>query len=192
MHDTLLIKLKAAKAFLSLTLLIILTACSAMAYHTNTDLANSADELKLVQAIDDETTNLSSIAAIEAAAADNQHEHYESAQRMLARIDNYRSDADELINTFLRGNYEVPLDPVPAFITDISIDLTKHKIFKHRLGMEMEKHYKQLESDSISKLEKIQRGQLKISKSPDIQASHFRTNKKKSDRVWNDDLLDRY
>ncbi len=180
------------KHLFNLLLLLIVTAFSAMAYHTNTDLANASDERLIVQSVDDERTNLATIKAVEEAAADDQHDHYEAAQKMLSIIESKRADSDELINTYMRGSHQVPLDPVPPYITDISVDLTKHKIFKRRMGADMDKNYRLLESDAISKLEKIQRGTIKISESPDVGASHFRTNKKKSDKVWTDDLLDRY
>jgi len=180
------------KHLFNLVLVLILTAFSAMAYHTNTDLANSSDERLIVQSVDDERTNLPTIKAVEAAAADDQHEHYEAAQKMLSIIESKRDDSDEMINTYMRGTHPVPLNPVPAYITDISVDLTKHKIIKRRMGADMDKNYRLLESDAISKLEKIQQGKIKVSDSPDVGAGHIKTNKKKSDKIWTDDLLGRY
>lgn len=163
-----------------------------MAYSTNSDLANASDELQIVQCVDDAKTNLTTIADVEAAAADSQHEHYQAAGKMIDRIDEARSNADELINTFLRGRFDVPLDPVPAFIADISNDLTKHNIYKRRLGSDMSKEQKELKDDSVSMLLKVQQGKLEISESPKVGAGHFKTNKKASDKVWGKDTLDRY
>lgn len=163
-----------------------------MAYSTNTALANSSDETQIVQCVDDENTGLQTITAIEASAADEQDEHYDAAVKMLDRIESARSDADELINTFLRGRYDVPIDPVPAFIADLSEDLTRHSVYKRRMGINMPDDVKKLKSDSISMLEKIQRGTIKISEKPDVQAGQMKTNKTKADKVWDKDTLDRY
>ena len=164
----------------------------AMAYSTNTDLGLSFDGLQIVQCVDDNQTNLTTINDVEAAAADSRHQFNAEAIDMLNRIDKARTDADELINTFLRGRHEVPLETVPGFIAELSNDLTRHNLYKRRMGLNMPDDAKELKGHAMALLLKIQRGTLKISDSPNVDAGHFKTNKTGRDRLFKNNLLDRF
>lgn len=163
-----------------------------MAYSTNSDLVDEANEKDIVQCVDDAATGLETIDAVESAAADDQHEYHEEAGKMLNRIEKARSDADELINTFLRSRHDIPLNPVPDFVADLSNDLTIHNIYKRRMALDMPEEVKDMKEQALEVLTKVQRGERQISDSPNVQADQIKTNKSSSDRVFDDDTLDKY
>ncbi len=177
---------------LNFLLFFTLITFSTMAYSTNTDLAHASDELQIVQLVDDEQTGFTTIAEIQAAAGDPQDPNQAEAQAMLERIDRAGADADELIDTFLRTQYEVPIDPVPGMIRSLSVDLRIHNLYQRRMRDNMPDNILALEKRALAKLEKIQKGVIKITEAPDVASVQIATNKKASDKLFTDDLLDRF
>jgi len=163
-----------------------------MPYATNAELVTATDELQVIQLLDDDQAGFTTLADVEAAAADQQDPKQAEAQRMLDRLERARSDADELIDTFLRTQYEVPINPVPGIIESVAIDLRIHNLYQRRMRSDMPDNIAALEKRAVATLEKIQRGVIKITESPDIAAGQIATNKKASDKLFNDDLLNRF
>src|SRR6056297_1812094 len=108
-----------------------------MPYATNAELVTASDELQIIQLLDDDQAGFTTLADVEAAAADQQDPKQAEAQRMLDRLERAGSDADELIDTFLRTQYEVPIDTVPGIIESVAIDLRIHNLYQRRMRSDM-------------------------------------------------------
>lgn len=175
-----------------LCLMLLFVTSTTMAYSTNTDLLNSSDERTIVQLVDDENAGFSTIAEIQSAAADAQHENYEAAVRSLERIESTREDADQYIDSFLRAHYEVPLDPVPGLIRTLSVNLHKYNLYERRDVINTPDNIIDLEKKATNRLKMIQAGTIKIQEQPDVGSGQIAVNKQKSDKMFPDDLLDRY
>jgi phage gp36-like protein len=67
------------------------------------------------------------------------------------------ADADAEINAYLYGKYTIPLDPVPAIITKISVDLTIYRLSGRR-GLPIADDRKAHYEESIRLLRDIQKG----------------------------------
>lgn len=171
-------------------LLITFIFSTTMAYSTNTDLAESNDEYSLVQLVDDANTGLDSFELVEQTAVDPQDQLQAEAQRMLTRTSRARADADELIDTFLRTQYQLPLDPVPGLINSLSVDLTIHNLYQRRMRDSMPEHILDLEKRAIDKLRQIQAGTIKIQDKPDVGSGQIAV--RVSNRQFGDDVLRRF
>lgn len=174
-----------------LAIMITLITLS-MAYSTNTDLVNSTDERSIIQLVDDANTGLVTLEAVQAEVADPGSEYQIEAQKMIARMDLARSNADETINTFLRTQYDVPLSPVPAMVSSLSIDLTIHNLYQRRMRTDMPDDIKALEKDALGKLKMIQQGTIKLVDKPDVASGQIVVNKTRHDKIWPSDLLDKF
>lgn len=174
------------------TLILLIVTSTTMAYSTNTDLLNSSSESTIVQLLDDENAGFSTIAEIEAAAADEQHVNHDAAVRSLERLVSAREDADEYINSFLSAHYDVPLAPVPGLVRTLSVNLHKYNLYERRDVIETPDNVRDLEKKATERLKMIQAGTIKIQDTPDVGSGQIVTNKTKSDRMFPDDVLDGY
>jgi len=156
-----------------------------MAYSTNDDLINATNEAAILQLIDDENIGYADLSSLQTQANGGD----QTAAGALARIDNARDNADELINTFLRGRQTIPLAVVPDFIKNLSIDLTIYNLYRRRMRLEMPDTIKELKTEAMNMLTKVQRGDLKISDSPQVQSGQIATNKSKTSKIFSDDVL---
>lgn len=174
----------------------ILLACllifTNMAYSTNSELVESVDETQVLQLIDDENTGITDMDILEATALDNQDPNQAEAQAMLARLIRARADADETIDSFLRTQYDLPLDSTPGMITSLSIDLTYFNLYERRERGSLPEGILKMEERALKKLKMIQAGTIKIQDEPDVAAGQVKTNKTKDDRVFTDDYLSRF
>jgi phage gp36-like protein len=145
-----------------------------MAYCTLADLKKAIPERNLIQVTDDEgagTVNAS-------------------------RVTQAISDADDIIDTYLRGKHTVPLDvtPFPAIIRRISVDLTIYLVYRRRLEFEPTDAMAAMYKEAIRFLEGIRDGKNMIG-DPDSVANNggvFKTNKATTDRVFDSCKLDTF
>jgi phage gp36-like protein len=85
-------------------------------------------------------------------------------------IDAAIADADAEIDAYLYGRYAVPLDPVPAIIAKISVDLTIYRLSGRR-GLPVSDDRRANYEDSIRLLRDIQKGVATIGASTPTPSS---------------------
>lgn len=186
------------KSILSLKTLAVamiafmLTISNVMAYSTNSDLVESVDETTVLQLIDDENTGIATVEDMEAVAVDSQSPNQDAAIAMQARLIRARADADETIDSFLRTQYDLPLAVTPGMITTLSTDLTFVNLYERRHKGDLPDGIASLEKRCLDKLKMIQAGTIKIQETPDVAAGQVKTNKKKTDKLFTDDVLSRF
>lgn len=66
--------------------------------------------------------------------------------------------ADSTIDGYLRGRYNLPLNPVPKIIQKISIDIAIYHIYSRRFELEMPEGMQKRYENAIKLLENIQKG----------------------------------
>lgn len=138
-----------------------------MPYSTDTDLYDRIDPALVIQLTDDTGTG----------------------EVNQTKLDALRADCHELINTYLRGKYTVPLDPTPEILTIIEADLLVYKVYSRRGDYEIPESVKQADQKAMAMLKEINRGSIKLEDQPDIAAGAIKTNKTASDRRFSDDAL---
>lgn len=108
-------------------------------------------------------------------------------------LGNIRNDISELIDTYLRARYTVPVDPTPAILTNIEADLLAHKLYTRRPNYEIPDSIKELKNDAMATLNKLASGAIRLDdNTPDPGASQILTNKTSTDRIFPSDILDTY
>lgn len=162
--------MKSFKTFLFGFLTLMICAVSiptTMAYSTDTDLYDRIDQEMVIQLTDDAN----------AGEVDE------------TKLDNLRADCSELINTYLRGRYTVPVDPAPEILVNIEADLLVHKLYQRRSGYEIPDSISDSKKDAMELLKQINLGKVLLEDQPDIAEAAIRTNKKSTDRMFPDDTL---
>lgn len=132
-----------------------------MAYSTAVDLKNYMPEAQLLQLTDDNDVDSIDV----------------------EKLDDAIRRADDLIDGYLRGRYELPLPTVPSLIQDLSTRLAVYFLYKRALYVMMPESVKDEYKDSSGVLEKIQKGKISpfaTSKEPIF----FKSSKAASDRIW--------
>jgi phage gp36-like protein len=109
-----------------------------MAYSTATDLQNYLPAEQVRQLTDDNDTD----------------------DIDLEKLNDAIRRADDLIDSYIRGRYTVPLVNIPALIRDMSTKLASYFLFKRSLILTLPDPIKEDYSDANNMLMKIQRGQV--------------------------------
>ncbi|WP_460418877.1 gp436 family protein [Pseudomonas sp. microsymbiont 2] len=108
-----------------------------MRYCTHQDIGRAIPELTLVQLSNDDP-----------AAEQPNAEVIEDGIRQ----------AEELVDGYLRGRYELPLDPVPTVLRDAVVYLTRHWLYQRRPEGAIPDAVKDSRKDTIKLLESIRDG----------------------------------
>jgi phage gp36-like protein len=101
-------------------------------------------------------------------------------------VDERRSTAHELANTFLRGQYSLPLDPPPKILTDVEADLLVFMLYQRRPGMEIPDSVKMARKSAMKILREVSRGKIQLAGQPDVSSGAVKTNKDAGDRMFSD------
>lgn len=108
-----------------------------MRYCTRTDIGNAIPEMTLIQlSNDDPAAELPNESVIE---------------------DGVRQ-AEELVDGYLRGRYNLPLDPVPTVLRDAVVYLARHWLYQRRPEGALPDAVKDSRKDTIKLLESIRDG----------------------------------
>lgn len=108
-----------------------------MHYCTRADIGKAIPELTLTQlSNDDPTAELPDESVIE---------------------DGVRQ-AEELVDGYLRGRYDLPLDPVPSVLRDAVVYLTRHWLYQRRPEGAIPEAVKDSRKDTLKLLESIRDG----------------------------------
>lgn len=143
-----------------------------MHYCTRADIGKAIPELTLIQlSNDDPTAELPEESVIE---------------------DGVRQ-AEELVDGYLRGRYDLPLDPVPSVLRDAVVYLTRHWLYQRRPEGAIPEAVKDSRKDTLKLLESIRDGVVTLGM-PTGQATpepgKIRARARR--QQFGDDLLERY
>ncbi len=104
-------------------------------------------------------------------------------------VSKYISESTQLIDGFLRSRYNLPLDKEHAILKKACIDIVKYELYKRR-GKVFES-IQNLYVDSISTLEKIQKGMITLDEGNfETRPGFFLVSERKP--VFDKDKLDNY
>lgn len=143
-----------------------------MHYCTRTDIGKAIPELTLTQlSNDDPTAELPDESVIE---------------------DGVRQ-AEELVDGYLRGRYDLPLDPVPSVLRDAVVYLTRHWLYQRRPEGAIPEAVKDSRKDTLKLLESIRDGVVTLGMptgeaAPEPGKIRARARRQR----FGDDLLERY
>lgn len=108
-----------------------------MRYCTRADLGNAIPELTLIQLSNDDPS---------------------AEQPNEAVIEDGVRQAEELVDGYLRGRYNLPLDPVPTVLRDAVVYLARHWLYQRRPEGVLPEAVKDSRKDTIKLLESIRDG----------------------------------
>lgn len=108
-----------------------------MRYCTRADIGNAIPEITLIQLSNDDP------------AAEQPNENV---------IGDGVRQAEELVDGYLRGRYNLPLDPVPTVLRDAVVYLARHWLYQRRPEGAMPDPVKDSRKDTIKLLESIRDG----------------------------------
>lgn len=113
-----------------------------------------------------------------------------------AVITEIAAGVDELIDGYLRGNYGLPLSPVPGLIQAIALDLYVYEIFGRRPTFGIPEAVDKKRAAQVKVLEKIQSGAVQLGSAGAVSAP-AQTSKNSIQAVapkavFDPDTLDRY
>lgn len=104
--------------------------------------------------------------------------------------------SDSIIDGFLRGKLNLPLSPVPELIKIYSVDICCYRLYSRRPDVEMPEGIKINYENALKFLEKIQKGTFQIEgtiqNQPSPYAGEYKTNKTSADRIFNNEMWEKY
>jgi phage gp36-like protein len=135
-----------------------------MAYSTLADLKKAIPERDLIQVTDDE----------------------DRGQVNEARVTQAIQDADDLIDSYLRGKHTVPLATVPPIVRRHSIGLSTYYLYSRRLGYEPTEAMTALYKEALRFLADVRDGKAYIDDPESIANTGgvFKVNKDACDREY--------
>lgn len=104
------------------------------------------------------------------------------------------AQAEELIDGFLRGRYNLPLSPVPTIVKDMTVNLARHWLYARRPeGNELPDAVVRTHKSAMSLLETIRDGKLTIGQpTGEALAEPGEVKVRARRRIFGQDTLDRY
>lgn len=102
--------------------------------------------------------------------------------------------AEELVDAHLRGRYNLPIDPVPSVVKDVTVNLARHWLYARRPeGSDLPDAVTRTYKSSMHMLESIRDGKLTIGTPTGAAVPEPGEMKVRArPRRFNDGLLDRY
>ncbi len=114
------------------------------------------------------------------------------------RINSAIMYADELINSYLRNKYALPLKYIPAIIVNLSADIAAYRLYSRR-PRKLPEHIDFAYQEAKKVLENLQKEKILLdlpSEHPNetvtSSAKMITTNKTASSRIFNDGIWDTY
>ncbi|MCZ7599368.1 MAG: DUF1320 domain-containing protein [Gammaproteobacteria bacterium] len=68
------------------------------------------------------------------------------------------ADADAMIDSYCRGLYDVPFDPVPAEVRKASADIARYNLWDDAASEEVERRYR----DAVARLKDVSAGRARV------------------------------
>lgn len=106
------------------------------------------------------------------------------------RVDAAIEKADDLIDSYLRSRYTLPLAITPGLIRSLSIDLSIYNLYARRLESKMPESIEARYEKAVGDLQRLQKGDmvLDVQETGGSAPSDYRGNKTPTDREFNDDV----
>jgi len=158
-------------------------------YSNIADLLKDNDENIIKDFVNDENRTKSLI------VLDATDPNYDANDVAVLRIDEQITAADDEIDSYLRGRYDLPLASVPGRIKQISKDIAIYNLYKRRQRDSMPDSIVSIYKERLKELEKIRSGKIDLGiESTEVKSSSgiFRTNKKSTDKMFPTSTLDNY
>jgi len=108
-----------------------------MRYCTRADIGNAIPEMTLIQLSNDDPAAMSPNESV---------------------IEDGVRQAEELVDGYLRGRYNLPIDPVPTVLRDAVVYLARHWLYQRRPEGALPDAVKDSRKDTIKLLESIRDG----------------------------------
>jgi phage gp36-like protein len=105
------------------------------------------------------------------------------------------TDADSMIDGYLRSRYQVPFASTPKIVQRLSVDLTVYYLYQRKHDFEMPDPVRFRYTDAIRTLESIAAGKMHIEDVPPSEAEVPTTtmsNKTKADRLFGRSVIDQW
>lgn len=104
--------------------------------------------------------------------------------------------ADRRVDAYLRGRYELPFDPVPKEVVEISASLAVYYLFERR-QITPQEGVKQRRDDAMTLLKDLQSGRASLdetgqSSDLDRKPGRIVTNRTPGDKMFSTDVLNRF
>ena len=102
-----------------------------------------------------------------------------------------------LIDGYLRGRYNLPLDTHFPLLRIIAIDLSIYRLYSRRLHSDMPEAILEQYKEAIKILDKIQKGTITLevqteTSTNQIQSKEYLSNKISNDRLFNHEVMSEY
>ncbi len=117
----------------------------------------------------------------------------DSADAATIRFNQAATDAQTIIDPYLRGRYTLPFTTAPDIIVSLSDDMTIYNLYKRRGDIPDNIQFIKKANDKM--LENIMNGKIDIGISTEPQSlkNEINVNKTSSDKIFNDDdVWDKY
>ena len=156
-----------------------------MAYSTTSDVVARLPDRTVIDLTDDEKLATSST-SVTAAAVLN--------ASITTRITAAIVDADIVIDAHVRQRYDVPVDPAPALLTKLSVDLTMFNLHTRRGSVfEMPEWVMAKRTDALAMLKRISKAEIDIGvEPPPAVSSKVVADVSDSDRLFTQDTLESF
>ncbi len=100
-----------------------------------------------------------------------------------------------LIDGYLRGRYNLPLDTHLPLLRIIAIDLSIYRLYSRRLQADMPESIMAQYKETIKTLDKIQKGTITLeleNSQETLQNNEYLSNKNSNDRMFSHEVLSEY
>ena len=116
----------------------------------------------------------------------------------IEQINNAIILADELINSYIRNKYLLPLKYIPLIIRQLSTDIAAYRLYSRRPG-KLPQHIKESYEEAKKILSNLQKEQMLLdlpSEHPEedstSSAKMIKTNKTSLSRIFNDEIWNKW
>ena len=105
------------------------------------------------------------------------------------------SDADSMINGYLRARYKLPLNGVPQLVKTIAVDICAYRLYSRR-SQKIPEHIVNNYNTSLKMLQDIKKGNILLEatgENDEVEISNikssFRVSKTKKDKIFSDRMM---
>lgn len=152
-------------------------------YSSIESLSNAIGEQSLVNYVNDE------------AVPENDIDLFDEDDLRVKRINAILEKVYDQINGYLTARYELPFAEIPKQLVPISDDMCIYYLVQRRNRNDMPKDIVDAYKVRLSELDKISVGKIILdvaNEEPPGMSSEIQTNKKSTDRIFNDDAWSKY
>lgn len=145
-----------------------------MAYCTYGDLLDTMSEVSIAQLTDDTGVN----------------------QIDMEKVNKALGDAGELVDSYLKGRYNLPLIQVPTMVCRLAATIARYFLYSRRPEQEVPKTVEKTYEDAVKSLELVRDGKINIgikeASGAQPEPGKYKVSKANEDRLFPRDVLDRY